>query len=253
MMRFQTIFTAAIAMAAISLPGYAFGAHGGGKGKIHIETLEKGNGAVAVRHSKVAVHYTGWLMDGTKFDSSLDRGKPFEFTVGAGQVIAGWDMGVQGMKVGGKRQLLIPPELGYGKRGAGGAIPPNATLKFQVALISLTPPKYSNINNSDLKKLLKRGVKFVDIRRQDEWDKTGVIEGSVRLTAFNNRGEFVRGFPESFQKIAAPGDEVILICRTGNRSSVLANILAEQAGYTKVYNVTDGIAKWIKNGNPVIK
>lgn len=251
MMSIHKILTTVMIMAAISLPGYALGGHG--NAKIQIEKLLEGNGAVAVRHAKVVVHYTGWLMDGTKFDSSVDRGKPFEFTLGAGQVIPGWDMGVEGMKVGGKRQLIIPPELAYGKQGAGAVIPPNATLKFEVALLSLSPPKYANIDNSALKALLKRGTKIVDIRRQDEWDKTGVIKGSQRLTAFDGKGNFVRGFPESLKKIAGPGEDVILICRTGNRSSVLANMLAEQAGYTKVYNVTDGIVKWLKDGNTVVK
>ena len=100
-----------------------------------------GEGAVAAAGSKVSVHYTGWLYkDGTKgakFDSSLDRGQPFDFTLGAHQVIAGWDEGVAGMKVGGERTLIIPPELGYGARGAGGVIPPNATLIFDVQLLKV--------------------------------------------------------------------------------------------------------------------
>lgn len=97
----------------------------------------EGNGAVATNGHKVDVHYTGWLTDGTKFDSSRDRGKPFSFVVGQGSVIKGWDEGVAGMKVGEQRVLVIPADLGYGARGAGGVIPPNATLVFRVELVNV--------------------------------------------------------------------------------------------------------------------
>ena len=96
-----------------------------------------GDGASPETGQAVTVHYTGWLEDGTKFDSSLDRGQPFTFAIGMGQVIAGWDEGVASMKVGGKRQLVIPSELGYGAQGAGALIPPNATLIFEVELLSV--------------------------------------------------------------------------------------------------------------------
>lgn len=103
-----------------------------------------GTGAEATAGQHITVHYTGWLYDpsakdnkGRKFDSSKDRGDPFQFTLGVGQVIGGWDQGFAGMKVGGSRTLVIPPELGYGARGAGGVIPPNATLLFEVELLGV--------------------------------------------------------------------------------------------------------------------
>jgi FKBP-type peptidyl-prolyl cis-trans isomerase FkpA len=104
---------------------------------LQIEELTVGTGTEATKGTMVSVHYTGWLTDGKKFDSSLDRNDPFVFVLGGGQVIQGWDQGVQGMKIGGKRKLTIPSHLGYGARGAGGAIPPNATLVFEVELLGV--------------------------------------------------------------------------------------------------------------------
>jgi FKBP-type peptidyl-prolyl cis-trans isomerase len=102
-----------------------------------IEDLIVGTGDEAGAGQKVSVHYTGWTTDGKKFDSSKDRGQAFIFALGRGEVIRGWDEGVAGMKVGGKRKLTIPPDLGYGSRGAGGVIPPNATLLFEVELLAV--------------------------------------------------------------------------------------------------------------------
>jgi FKBP-type peptidyl-prolyl cis-trans isomerase len=104
---------------------------------LQIIEIETGTGDEASTGQQVTVHYTGWLTNGTKFDSSRDRGDPFQFGLGKGQVIRGWDEGVAGMKVGGRRRLVIPPELGYGQRGAGGAIPPGATLLFNVELLGV--------------------------------------------------------------------------------------------------------------------
>ncbi len=108
---------------------------------LQIEDITTGSGAEAKAGQHIQVHYTGWLYDngerGAKFDSSKDRNDPFEFPLGAGHVIRGWDEGVQGMKVGGTRVLTIPPEMGYGARGAGGVIPPNATLVFEVELLGV--------------------------------------------------------------------------------------------------------------------
>jgi len=101
------------------------------------EDVKSGTGEVATAGRTVSVHYTGWLTDGKKFDSSKDRGQPFEFPLGGGRVIKGWDEGVAGMKVGGVRKLTIPASLGYGSRGAGGVIPPDATLVFEVELLGV--------------------------------------------------------------------------------------------------------------------
>ena len=104
---------------------------------LRYQDLVVGKGASPKAGNRVRVHYTGWLTDGTKFDSSLDRGVPFDFTLGRGEVIPGWDEGVATMKVGGKRKLTIPPQLAYGSGGAGGVIPPNATLIFEVELLAV--------------------------------------------------------------------------------------------------------------------
>lgn len=130
-------------MAGCTEPGPA---PGGRVAELQRVEVQAGTGAVAASGDDVTVHYTGWLYDeaapdrrGEKFDSSVDRGEPFTFLLGAGRVIRGWDEGVAGMRVGGKRVLLIPPEYGYGRKGAGGVIPPNGSLVFEVELLAVEP------------------------------------------------------------------------------------------------------------------
>lgn len=222
-------------------------------GELQIKDIKVGDGAEAVEGSEVSVHYTGWLTDGTKFDSSLDRNEPFTFSPGAGMVIPGWEKGVIGMKVGGKRELVIPPELGYGAQGAGGVIPPNATLKFEIELLGVELPKYKALDNGQLKEKLAAGVPIIDIRRPEEWQQTGVVKGSRLITFFDKRGRINPDFMSELEKIVKPDQEVVLICRTGNRTGALAKFLSERGGYTGVGNVTHGIVAWMKDGNPVEK
>jgi len=226
--------------------------HGSGA-QVKIDEVAAGAGPEAVSFSSVEVHYTGKLTDGTVFDSSVERGQPFRFTLGAGQVIPGWELGILGMKTGGKRVLTIPPELGYGERGAGNVIPPNATLEFEVELVSVTPPPFESIDNAELQAKLAQGIKLIDIRRPEEWQQTGIVEGSIKATAFDSNGNFVPSFLEKLQLAVEPGEEFALICRTGNRTATLTNYLVTRGGYAKALNVSGGITSWIDEGRPVSK
>ncbi len=219
--------------------------------ELEINVLQAGDGPEAVSGAEVTVHYTGWLMDGTKFDSSVDRGEPFTLTLGAGRVIPGWEQGLEGMRVGEVRELIIPPGLAYGARGAGGVIPPNATLRFEVELLDVELPPFSELDNRGLAEMIAKGGKVVDIRRPEEWHQTGVVGGSHLLTAFDRYGRVEPDFVGEFQQLVARDEPVVLICRTGSRTAALARALAEQLEYEQVYNVTDGITRWIAEGQVV--
>lgn len=222
--------------------------------ELQIKEIEKGSGEEANVGETVVVHYTGWLMDGTKFDSSVDRGTPFSFTLGERRVIPGWEQGVEGMQVGGKRELIIPPHLAYGEAGAGGVIPPDATLRFEIELLEVKARKYSDLGNDALKAKLAAGATVIDIRRPDEWKQTGVIPGSHLVTFFDASGNPNPNFGQKLQGLlSGPGDEVIFICQTGNRSQVLSEYLSGQAGFTQVANVTDGITGWISAGGDITR
>lgn len=219
--------------------------------KLQINTLQPGTGPIAEMGAQVTVHYSGWLMDGTAFDSSRDHGEPFTLKLGARQVIPGWEQGLLGMRVGEVRELQIPPDLAYGSRGAGGVIPPNATLRFEVELLDVKPPLFAELDNQGLAEMLAQQVKVVDIRRPEEWQQTGVVDGSHLLSAFDRYGRIEPQFVAQFQELAAPDEPVVLICRTGSRTAALAEALADQLKYTKLYNVTDGIVRWIAEGHSV--
>jgi rhodanese-related sulfurtransferase len=240
--------------AGLLLLALAGGSHAGHDGGATVKSrdLVVGEGAEARSHAMVEVHYTGWLVDGTAFDSSLDRGEPIRFQIGVGQVIPGWELGLLGMRVGGKRELVIPPALAYGARGSGGAVPPNATLRFEIELLALAPGPYTHIDNTELARRRGEGVKLLDIRRPEEWKETGVIEGSVRVTAFDARGRFQESFVEELRRQVRPDEPFALICWSGNRSAMLSQWLATKGGYPGVLNVESGIASWIDEGRPVV-
>lgn len=218
---------------------------------LQIETLTTGDGAVAEAGMRASVHYEGRLEDGEVFDASRPRGQAFSFTIGAGQVIRGWEQGVEGMKVGETRRLTIPPELGYGAAGAGGVIPPNATLVFEIELLDVSVPvTLGEATSKDLVKARENGVIIIDIRREEEWQETGIIPGAEMVTAFDASGRVHPEFLDSFRSVVpGPDTPVMLYCRTGNRTTSLGNALIEQLGFSNVTHLSDGITGWLAEGN----
>ncbi|MDC0498893.1 FKBP-type peptidyl-prolyl cis-trans isomerase [Alphaproteobacteria bacterium] len=213
---------------------------------LQINNIVEGEGAEIINHSKIQVHYTGKLQDGTKFDSSYDRGQPFNFQIGLREVIEGWEIGLMGMKVGGKRTLIIPPELAYGERGAGDLIPPNATLTFDVEIIDVKAPGYGFIYAEEIQDLQEGGYKFIDIRTKKEREDTGIIPGSLEITAFDIYGNFVPEFMKTFRDLVELDDNTVFISNEGEIASMLANGFVEQLNATNMYALKGGIQQLIK-------
>lgn len=222
--------------------------------ELEIETLAEGSGEAAEAGKRVSVHYEGRLENGEVFDSSRPRGQAFSFTLGEGRVISGWEQGVAGMKAGETRRLTIPPELGYGSAGAGGAIPPNATLIFEVELLDVSVAVVLGQATSDeFLRAQADGVVVIDIRREEEWQETGIIEGAETVTAFTARGGVHPEFLEKFRALVpSPDTPVMLYCRTGNRTTGLGNALIEQLGFPDVSHLSDGITGWMAEGRSTV-
>lgn len=228
-----------------------------------ISNIKLGSGETALKGMKVSVHYTGKLKNGTTFDSSVGKA-PISFVLGKGKVIKGWDLGLLGMKVGGKRTLTIPPELAYGKSGISGVIPANATLIFTIELVSVSNSGkvvhevpgngVIDLSNIQLKKMLDKGAILIDIRRKEEWKETGVVAGSHLITLYNSDQTIHKDFNDKFSSlIQDTTTPFIIICRTGSRTAFASNIMVNSMGLTNVYNVKLGITHWIAKGNPVNK
>ena len=220
---------------------------------LQINNIIEGEGAEIIKHSKILVHYTGKLQDGTKFDSSYDRGEPFSFQIGLRQVIEGWETGLMGMKVGGKRTLIIPPELAYGERGAGDLIPPNATLTFDVELVAVQDPGYGFVKTEEIKILQDDDYKFIDIRTKKDRDNTGIIPGSLEITAFDIYGNFVPEFMETFRELVSLEDNIVFISNDGEIASMLANGFVEQLNAKNMYALKGGIQQLIKENYKLLK
>ena len=213
----------------------------------------EGDGKEIINHSKIKVHYIGTLEDGTVFDSSYDRGKPFSFQIGLRQVIEGWEQGLLKMKVGGKRTLFIPSKFAYGDKGAGELIPPNANLIFDVNIIDVQDPSYKLVLTNEIKKLQNENFKFIDIRTKKEIENTGIIPGSITITAFDIYGNFVPEFMKTFQDLVDLNDNIVFISNEGEISSILANGFAEQLGATNIHSLKGGIQELIKENYELSK
>lgn len=220
---------------------------------LQIKNNIEGEGVEIIIHSKIQVHYLGKLEDGTKFDSSYDRDEPLSFQIGLRQVIEGWERGLMGMKIGGKRTLIVPPELAYGERGAGDLIPPNATLIFDVEIVDIKPPGYVLVITKDIFKLQKENYKFIDIRTKKERDNTGIIPGSLEITAFDIYGNFVPEFMKTFQDLVDLNDNIVFISNEGEISSILANGFVEQLGATNMHSLKGGIQQLLKENYQLSK
>ena len=220
--------------------------------EIEILSDTPGSGAEIKIHYKIKVHYIGTFEDGSVFDSSYKRSKPLEFQIGLRQVIPGWEIGLEGMRVGGKRVIKVPPSLAYGESGVGNLIPPNTTLIFGIEIISIEPPAYGEINVENLMSLQKNGFIIIDIRTQEKWDETGIINGSHQITAFDILGNLNPNFIKIFHSIVMENDHVVFISDTGEISAILANGFVENLGIKNVYSLQGGIQGWIDKYNKVV-
>ncbi len=227
-----------------------FGSKPGPAAQLEIEMTQDGNGTRAENGMMVSVHYEGRLEDGTVFDTSYKRGEPISFVLGNGMVIKGWEQGIEGMMVGEKRTLTIPPELGYGEAGAGDVIPPNATLIFDVELMdAVIPPTLSELSVDDVAAAITAGTTVIDIRNPDEWAKTGIVEGAIPITGFTQPGQVHPDFVAKFSAAVPSKDTPFIIyCHSAGRSQNMGNALVEQLGFTQASHMMGGIQAWLGSG-----
>ena len=216
-----------------------------------------GLGITIKNHYKITTHYIGTLEDGTEFDNSYKRNQPFVFQYGLRQVIEGWEIGLKGMKIGGKRKIKIPPNLAYGKKGVKNIIPSNAFLIFNIEILDIANHQYILIDDYSLKDILNEriirmsNINFIliDIRTKRQIIKDGLIKGSYHIEAFNKNGNMNPNFIKDYKMITNKSDHVVLISQYGEISSILANGLTENLGIQNVYSLRGGIDKWKENEN----
>ncbi|MDA8000037.1 MAG: FKBP-type peptidyl-prolyl cis-trans isomerase [Alphaproteobacteria bacterium] len=247
------VMAAAMAAATVTAPSPARAElRDMGRGLL-FEDVKIGEGPPAVHHSRIRVHYVGTLEDGTEFDSSVSRGEPFEFLLGVGSVIQGWEMGMLGMRAGGERVLVIPPELGYGDRAVG-SIPAGSVLNFEVEVLEVLPPPYEARTVSELETLIDaRGdnLTVVDIRRVESVRETGVIEGSTTIQILGPRGRAVPNLGQLLLEGVPQDVPVVVVDENGALAVELAYLMANNR-WRDVSYLKGGVRAWRVSGRPLV-
>ena len=223
--------------------------------EIEIIRDDPGVGKKIVNHSWVQIEYTGSFVNGEIFDTNVGKDKPLVVQIGMREIIPGFELGIIGTNKGTKRKIKIPSELAYGKKGAGDIIPPNTDLIFEFKIIDVLDPNYKLISSNELIELINQNAVALDIRTEDQWQKTGVIKGSFQETAFNKDGKFNVYLMDKIRALAAAESqniEIIFISNDGETAAILGNAFAEDLGFKNVFVLNGGIKAWISEKKALV-
>ena len=217
--------------------------------EIEIITDKPGTGKKIIQHSWVQLEYTGSFENGKVFDTNIGKDRPLVVQMSMKEVIPGFEQGIIGTTKGTKRKIKIPAELAYGKKGGGDIIPPNTDLIFEFEVIDVLDPSYKSVSSDELIDMIENNAVALDIRTEEEWDKTGVIKGSFPETAFDKNGKFQVYVMDKIRALAASQSQdvnLIFISHDGETASMLANSFSEDLGFTKCSVLEGGILQWLK-------
>ncbi|MDA7713431.1 FKBP-type peptidyl-prolyl cis-trans isomerase [Candidatus Pelagibacter sp.] len=217
--------------------------------EIEIITDKPGAGKKIIRHSWVQLEYTGSFENGEVFDTNIGKDRPLVVQMSMKEVIPGFEQGIIGTTKGTKRKIKIPAELAYGKKGGGDIIPLNTDLIFEFEVIDVLDPSYKSVSSDELIDMIENNAVALDIRTEEEWDKTGVIKGSFPETAFDKNGKFQVYVMDKIRALAASQSQdinLIFISHDGETASMLANSFSEDLGFTNVSVLKGGILQWLK-------
>ena len=215
--------------------------------EIEIITDKPGTGKKIIQHSWVQLEYTGSFENGKVFDTNVGKDRPLVVQMSMKEVIPGFEQGIIGTTKGTKRKIKIPAELPYGEKGGGDIIPPNTDLIFEFEVIDVLDPSYKSVSSDELIDMIENNAVALDIRTEEEWDKTGVIKGSFPETAFDKNGKFQVYVMDKIRALAAAQSQdvnLIFISHDGETASMLANSFSEDLGFTNISVLKGGIEAW---------